>query len=192
MKMQQLPLELTERPFTYQDAIREGLTKYDLTQLMQEGIIERVARGVYMPADFDSTEPEGQYWLATVQCGKPSAICLLSALDDHHVTDQIPKQIWMMVPQSKRIQSNDIKLIRARHPQWDVGLDKTNPYWITTLPRTLVECLLYKHRIGSDVAISALKTAVQEKKTTLSDVLKMANDLGVQHRIVPYIETLAS
>lgn len=192
MEMRDLPSPLAERPFTYQDAVREGLTKYDLTQLMQNGIIERIARGVYIPEDFDSTEPEGQYLLATVQCGTPSAICLLSALDHYHVTDQIPRQVWMMVPQSKRIQSGTVKLIRARNPKWDVGIDKTNPYWITTLPRTLVECLLYKHRIGSDVAISALKTAVKEKKTTLSDVLKMAGDLGVQHRIVPYIETLAS
>ncbi len=190
--MKELPLKLVEKPFTYQNAIREGLTKYDLTQLMRAGVIERMARGVYMSTDYDSTEPEGQYLLATVQCGQPSAICLLSALDHYHVTDQIPKQVWVMVPQSKRIQSSQIKLIRARNPQWDVGVDTSNPYWITTLPRTLVECLLYKRRLGSDVAISALKAAVREKKTTLSDVLKVAGDLGVQHRIVPYIETLAS
>ena len=192
--MRNLPKKLlAQGPFTYQDALDEGLNQHAVEKLLKQGLIERVLRGIYVPADYDNTDPEAQYALATLQCGFPSCICLLSALDYHHVTDQIPNKVWIMVPQKKRVQSKHLKLIRARNPQWNIGIDKTNKgYWVTTLSRTLVECLLAKHRLGSDVAISALKTALQDKKIKLQDVYNIAIQMGVKERIFPYIETLAS
>lgn len=96
-----------------------------------------------------------------------------------------------MVPQGKRVQGENLKLIRARNPQWEIGIQKTKDYWITTLPRTLVDVLLYKNRIGSMVALETLKQALNEKKAKLSDILNTAKRLGVKHRIYPYLEILA-
>ncbi len=188
--MLDLPKKLRKRPFTYRDAIEVGLTKYALVQLIKQGIVERIKRGIYIPTDYDDTNPESQLHLAALQCGTPSCICLLSALDYYHVTDQVPNKVWIMVPQQKRVRSSNLKLIRSRTPQWDIGIDKSNDYWVTTLPRTLIECLLAKHRLGSDVAISALKTSVIHKKVKLRNIISIANQMGVQKRIYPYIETL--
>jgi predicted transcriptional regulator of viral defense system len=190
--MSMLPKQFIRKPFSYKDAVKEGLTKYELTKLMKKGVVERVSRGIYVSSNYDATDIEAQFYLAMMLCGQPSCICLLSALDFYHVTDQIPNKIWVMVQQTKRVQTDRLKLIRARKPQWNVGIDKTNNYWITTLPRTLVECLLYKKRIGSDIAINALKTALQNRKVKLQEVIRIANRLGVKQRIYPYIETLAT
>ena len=122
----------------------------------------------------------------------PSSICLLTALEHYHVTDQVPKKIWVLVPEPKRVRSKDLKLIRSRNPQWDVGILKTKNYWITTLERTLVECLIHKQMIGSQVALEAIKQAVAQKKVKLGDLIDMAKNMNVEHRIRPYIEAMAS
>ena len=190
--MKILPKQLTNRPFSFKEAVNMGLTKYALERLIEQGVVERIERGIYTPVDYDITTQEGQFAIASIQCGTPSCICLLSALEHYHVTDQIPNKVWVMVPQGKRVQGKNLKLIRARNPQWEIGIQKTKEYWITTLPRTLVDSLLYKNRIGSTVALDALKQALNEEKLKLTDIINTANQLGVKHRIYPYLETLAT
>lgn len=168
------------------------MTKYALRQLQDQGVVEKLGRGIYQLADQDDGLGESQYRIATIRCGLPSSLCLLTALSHYHVTDQIPKQTWVLVPAPKRVASKELKLVRSRDPQWDIGIRKTKHYWMTTLERTLVDCLIYKHLIGSQVALEAVKQAVAQKKVKLGNVYDMAKKMGVEHRIRPYIEALAS
>ena len=48
-----------------------------------------------------------------------------------------------------------------------------------------------KRVLGVTLAVSALKSALQEKKTTLDKILKMATQLGVDDRVMSYIEALS-
>ena len=98
----------------------------------------------------------------------------------------------MLVPSPKRVSSKDLKLVRSRHPQWEVGIQKGKYYWITTLERTLIDCLLYRRVIGSQIALEAIKQAVAQKKAKLGLLYDMAKKMGVEHRVRPYIEALAS
>ncbi len=183
---------LPKIPFSYRKALDIGVTKYALKKLMSEGMIEKLGRGIYQVSGQKDDLGESQYHAATIRCGLPSSICLLSALEHYHVTDQIPKRIWILVPESKRVQSKELKLIRSRNPQWDIGIRKTKKYWITTLERTLIECLLYKRMIGSQVALEAIKQALTQKKIKLGDLYDMAKKMRAEHRVRPYIEALAS
>lgn len=159
--------------------------------MLKEGVLERVSRGVYQVGDIEEESEENQYRVATIRCGLPSCICLLSALEHYKVTDQIPKKTWVLVPDSKRIRSYNLKLVRSRNPQWEIGVRKEKGYWITTLVRTLVDCLIYKRMIGPQIAIDAIKKAVVQKKVKLGDVYDMAKKMGVAHRIHSYIEALS-
>src|SRR3989338_6852812 len=187
-----IPQKLLHGPFLVKEALACGLSKAYLTRMVKAGALERLSWGVYQVSGVDQGTSEELYRVATLRCGVPSAICLLSALDYYHVTDQIPKKTWVLVHQRKRVSSKDLKLIRSRNPQWKIGIIKTKDYWITSLERTLVECLLYKRWIGSQVALLALKQALSEKKVKLGTVYDMAKKMGVEHRIYSYIEVLAS
>lgn len=190
--IQKLPQKLIKTPFSYRQAVAAGLTKYTLKKMILEGTVEKLGRGIYQKSDEDSSLGENRYQAAAIRCGFPSSICLLSALEHYHVTDQIPKQTWVLVPESKRVSSRDLKLIRSRNPQWNVGIRKTKHYWITTLERTLIEGLLHKKRLGSQVAIAAIKQAVAQKKVKLGDLYDMAKKMEVEHRIRSTIEALSS
>ncbi len=191
MASPQLPTLLQRAPFTYADAKARGLTQYALRQLLSSEKVERVGRGLYVAVDYDSTSPESQYQMAMRRCGKPSCICLLSALEHYQVTDTIPTQVWVMVPHTKRVSDPRLKLIRARDPQWAIGTHKARGYSITTLERTLVDCLIYRRIVGVTVALEAIKTALRQKKVTLSKIVDMAKRMGVLHRIQAVVEVLA-
>lgn len=183
---------LPKTPCSYREVLTSGMTKHALRQLMDQGAVEKLGRGIYQLTEQDGSSEENQYRVATIRCGLPSSLCLLTALAHYHVTDQIPKQTWVLVPAPKRIASKDLKLVRSRDPQWDIGIRKTKHYWITTLERTLVDCLVYKYLIGSQVALEAIKQAVAQKKVKLGALYDMAKKMGVEHRIRLYIEALAS
>jgi predicted transcriptional regulator of viral defense system len=187
-----IPKPLLGRTFSTAEAKACRVSKAGLTRMVQSNRLERVSRGIYrVPHDEDDVVEEA-YTVAALRCGIPSAICLLSALEHYQLTDRIPKQTWILVPQSKRVVSKDLKLIRARNPLWNVGIRKTKKYWITTPERTLVECLLYSPKIGSQTALEAIRRALSQKKVKLGNIYDMAKRMGVAHRLRPTIEAFAA
>lgn len=192
MNRKPLPTELLKRPFSLAEALSYGLSKSYLTRMVKAGLLERLGRGVYQVSSADPEKREELYHIATLRCGTPSAICLLSALDHYHLTDQIPKRTWMLVPASKRVRASDLKLIRSRNPHWKIGIRKTRQYWITTLDRTLIDCIVYMRLIGSQVALSALKLAIGQNKTKPGTLYDLAKKMKVAHRIRPYVQVLTS
>jgi predicted transcriptional regulator of viral defense system len=188
--MASLPLPLQDHPFSLNQALSQGLSRYALSQLVSEGAVEQLARGVYRASKDDVSE-EDQFRIATLRVGIPSAICLVSALSHYGLTDAIPKKTWIMVPTSKRTHYRDVKVLRVRSPDWKIGIDVQDGYAITSLERTLVDAIHYRRLLGTQVAIEALRQSLEEKKTTLGKILDMAVKLKLDHRIRPYVEALS-
>ncbi len=219
--MMGMPLKLIGKPFSTKKALFYGLSKSTLTRMVRSGVLERVDRGVYQIADTDLnesgfddntglamesgcgvgiyngsgdayTELEKSYISASIRCGKKSSVCLLSALEYYHLTDEIPAHVWMMVPDSKRVISKDLRVFRCRNPKWKIGIQKNPDFNITTIERTLIDCLIYKKLVGQQVALTALKKAVNTKKVKLGALYDLAKRMKVAHRIKPYIEILGA
>ena len=219
--MGKILIKLLGKPFSTKQALNLGISKSTLTRMVQSGILERINRGVYQITEETLngkglgdgsglgmgsgsgaghrnesgdaySDLEKSYISASLRCGKQSAVCLLSALEYHHLTDEIPAQVWMMVPESKRVVSKDLKIVRCRNPKWKIGIQKAPDFQLTTIERTLIDCLIHKKIIGHQVALAALKNAVREKKVKLGNLYDMAKKMGVAHRIKPYIEVLGS
>jgi predicted transcriptional regulator of viral defense system len=188
--MRKLPKELKKGPFTYRQAASSGLNQRQFRQLVTEGAIVQVARGVYIPSGLDYSE-EDQFRVATLIVGEPSAICMISALSYYGLTDLVPGKTWIMVPNTKRSQSTELKLQRTRNPEWRVGIEKHDGFSVTSIERTIVEVLCARSKLGAQVGVHALRRAIQGKKATLSNVMAIAKRLGVLHRVLPYIEALS-
>lgn len=183
-----IPKNLKNRPFTTQEAIKSGISKASLSRMVKADILERVSRGVYQLPEVDDGTMEYLYQAATLRCGIPSCICLLSALEHYHLTDEITRGTWILVPNNKQIQGKDLKLVRSRNPHWNTGIEKRKGYWITTIDRTLIDAIVYKRFFGTQIPLSALKQALAEKKITLRSFNNMAKKMGVAERVRPYIE----
>jgi predicted transcriptional regulator of viral defense system len=181
--------KIKKSPFTFQDALSWGVARHYLRSWLKNGQIFRISRGLYSRVNLDESESTHLMEAVKLVIG-PSAVGLVSALSYYALTDIVPKQVWLIVPFTKRSSFKNIKTFRQRNPQWDIGIKKNKNFWITDLERTLVECLIYKKTIGVNEAISSIKKALSEKKTTLLKIRQMAKKMGMEHKIKFYLETL--
>jgi len=181
-----LPKKLLKGPFTLKEALKRGITRYQLQQLLQLEQVIKISHGIYESID---TEPslESDFRAATLKVGNPSCVCLLSALDYYHLVDTISNKTWMMVPQSKRVSAKNIKIYRSQNPYWNIGIVKETGFWITNIERTLVESLKKKKLLGM-LPMEALKNALNEKKTQPKKIIDMAVKLKCVHRVIDSLE----
>jgi len=94
------------------EAIKLGITRYGLYKLRDQGIVERVSRGVYRLTELPAmSNPD----LVTVSLRFPNAvICLVSALAFHDITTQIPHSVSVAVQRGSRLPSLDYPPIQSR------------------------------------------------------------------------------
>ena len=97
---------------------------YDaLRSLVTEGMVERVARGLYHLAGAEATE---HHTLAAACARVPRAIvCLLSALQVHGIGTQLPREVWLAIPHKARpprVPGIRIRLLRFSGAAWACGV----------------------------------------------------------------------
>ena len=99
--------------FCPSDAADLGVDSRGLRRLVDDGSVERVARGLYRLADAEPTE---HYSLAAVCTRVPRAIiCLLSALSVHGLGTQLPREVWIAIPhkaRTPRLPELPVKVVR--------------------------------------------------------------------------------
>lgn len=176
-------------PLTAKEIEGRGLSRNELERLLADGEIVRLGRGVYQLASADIGD-ENQFRAATKRIRGQSAVCALSALAHYNLTDEIPKQVWLMVGVGRKSNLKDVRLFRTRNPRWSVGIEANDGYRITNIERTIVDCLSYQHKFGN-LGVDALKRALKDKKTTLSKIVEMAERLGIEHKVAPIIQVLS-
>lgn len=166
-------------------------TKYrELANRIEAEELVRLGKGVYAkPKELEGIE--GDFYRATLLCGRQSAICLLSALKYYGLSEQIFGGIWILIPYTKSAPGKKVlKPIRSRRPYWKIGIVINSRYRITDIDRTIVDCFRYQRLIGISTAIDALKKALQEKKTTKNKIFEMAKRLKSERLMRPYLDSL--
>lgn len=84
-----------------------------LTRLTAAGLLERIGRGLYRLPDFQASEHES---LVIVATKVPQAVfCLLTALQFHELTTQLPRQVWIAMPRGSHAPRFDYPRKQARH-----------------------------------------------------------------------------
>ena len=175
------------------DAI--GVPRTVLKRLVDRGDLMRRSRGVYTAADHEATRHTD---LAEVCARAPKAtVCLISALEFHELTTQIPHAVWIMINRIGRRPKIDHPPIRVVHASGEAltygveihaieGVDVR----VTSPAKTVADSFKYRDHVGLDVAIEALRDCLRHRKATPSQVYEMAKIDRVATTIRPYFEAL--
>lgn len=155
-----------------------GVSRTLLPHLVVKGVLRRISRGAYVLAAYQS---EHETFLAVAVTVPHGVICLLSALEFHEITTQMPTSTWIAVRRGTRIPTRkDVKLqvLRLSAPAFSEGIEEhvTDGVSIRVYSpaKTVVDCFKFRHRIGLDVAREALRDAVAQKKATRDEIWQMA------------------
>ena len=167
-----------------------------LTRLIAAGLLDRVGRGLYRLPGHPISEHEG---LMVVATKAPQAVfCLLTALQFHGLTTQLPRQVWIAMPRgshSPRIDYPPFRMVqmagRAHLSGVEEHLCNEVKVRIYSPAKTVVDCFKHRNKIGLDVALEALKDAWRTRKASADDLWRYAQDCRVATVMRPYMEAVA-
>jgi predicted transcriptional regulator of viral defense system len=95
---------------------------------------------------------------------------------------------------SNRISYPPIQFYRFSPKPWNTGIEKhkigKHEIKVYNLAKTIADCFKFRNKIGVNIAINALKTAITEKGVDPKDIMKYAKICRVNTIIKPMLETL--
>lgn len=177
------------------DLARRGLPSAYLGRLVRQGRLVRRARGVYAPADQEISSTH-DWELACLRMPK-GILCLLTALVYHRIGTQNPAEVWMAIDVKAwrpKLDYPRMRIVRFSGPALSNGI-MTVKVGRATLrvygpAKTVADCFKYRHKIGLDVAVEALRDGWRAKKFSLEELVEAARICRVRNVMQPYIEML--
>ena len=177
------------------DLERLRVPRTTLKRLVDEGWLIRRSRGIYTVPEYEPTE---HIDLAAVAKRAPKAVvCLLSALQFHELTTQSPFEVWIMIDRAAwrpRIDHPPVRVVRASGAALHQGIDVRRiegvRMRVTNPAKTVADCFKYRGKVGTDVAIEALRDCWQQRKATMDEIHRYAKIDRVANVMRPYMESL--
>jgi len=175
------------------DAVAAGVSRTELSRMVERGELVRVARGVYQRPEARPLDP-----IAVLFATHPHlVVCLLSALVIHGLSTQVPRQVWVALASKAavpRVGSPSLQVVRMSEGCLRSGVEQVNvdgiPVRVTDPARTVADCFKFRRRVGLDVAIEALRTAWDSGTVTMDELWQAAQSVRMSNVMRPYLESL--
>ena len=179
------------------DAVAHGYSRMYLAQLAKQGLVRKISRGLYATPKRKESEFSS---LAEIASKHPKAlVCLLSALAFHGLTTQAPHEVWIAIGNKDRIPTMSYPPLRVVRFGGETLSDGVASHTmdgvevkVTNIAKTIVDCFKFRNKIGLDVALEALKEAVQSKRVTMDELWHYSQQCRVHNIMRPYLEGLAA
>lgn len=172
-----------------------GAARVTLTRLTASGQLEKVGRGLYRLPGTRTSEHES---LATIAAKVPQAVfCLLTALQFHGITTQLPRQVWIAMPRGSHVPKIDyppVKMIQSTGEAYAAGIQVFERDQVSLkvygVAKTVADCFKHRNKIGLDVALEALRDARSQKKASADELWHFAKICRVANVMRPYLEAI--
>lgn len=175
--------------------VEAGIPRITISRLVANNELQLVERGLYCLPQKEFSEKES---LIVVASRVPQAIfCLLTALQIHELTTQLPRKVWIAMPIDSHLPKIDyppIKMVKYTGEAYSEGVEIQQSdgidYRVYNVPKTIADCFKHRNKIGIDVAIEALKDAYGKNKVTTDELWHYAKICRVANVMRPYLEAI--
>jgi predicted transcriptional regulator of viral defense system len=167
-----------------------------LYKLQQSGAIEHLGHGIYQ--DLRVAMTQHHHLLEPAIRSPGGVVCLLSALQFHHLTTQQPSETWFAIENKAhppKVSQSRLRIVRMSGPAIIEGVEthilEGVPVRVFSVAKTIVDCFKFRNKIGLDVALESLRECRQQKRCSVQDIWNFAKVCRVSNVIRPYLEALA-
>jgi predicted transcriptional regulator of viral defense system len=176
------------------DLAARGITGRQLQRLVAAGQVERLGRGLYRAREAEVSEHHTLLQAALLV--PKGVVCLLSALRFHGLSTQSPFEVWLALEnKSWRPQTSDVPL-RLHYfsgRAFTAGIEEHQLAGVSVkiygAAKTVADCFKFRHKIGLDVALEALRDYLRLRLPE-QYLWHYAEICRVQKVIQPYLEAL--
>lgn len=179
------------------DFAAENIEPETLARLVRDKQIIRPARGLYQLPD---AAIDAAHTLAEAAVLVPKGVvCLISALQFHTLTLQMPSAVWMGIGRTAwkpTISYPPIRFVRFGGWAMAEGVERysiqSRKVPITDPARTIVDCFRYRNKIGVDIAMEGLREGIRHRKCTPDQLWQYAKKARVWTVMRPYVEAVVA
>jgi len=196
-KDQALRLLETKGMLRLKDFIAEGIGPETLARLIREKRVLRPAPGLYQLPD---APIDAAHMLLEAAVLVPKGIiCLISALQFHTLTLQVPSAVWMAIERTAwkpTISYPPVRFVRFSGWAMTEGVERhpirSHNILVTDPARTIVDCFRYRNKIGIDVAMEGLREGIRHRKCTPDQLWHYAEKARIWTVMRPYVEAVVA
>jgi predicted transcriptional regulator of viral defense system len=175
------------------DVSRRGIPRTYLQRLVRAGLLVRSARGHYRVSAADLSE---HHSLAEAAARVPrGVVCLLSALRFHGLTTQNPVEVWVAVEHKAwrpRPGYPPLRLVFLSSRTLVLGVETHRISGVSvrvySAARTVADCFKFRHKLGIDVALEALRDYRRQHRGGMDALERYARVCRVERVMRPYLE----
>ena len=174
-----------------------GVGPETVARLVREGVVARVARGLYQLAE---AIPDPRRSLAEASARVPKGvICLTSALQFHEMTLQMPSAIWIAIDRTgwkPNVEYPPVRFVRfsghtlaggvKRHLIEGIEVPIFEP------AKSIVDCFRYRNKIGLDIALEGLREGLRSGRVAPDQLWEFARTARVWSVMRPYVEAMVA
>jgi len=179
------------------ELIAIGVNASTVSRLARDGVLIRLARGLYQLAD---APLDLHHTLAEASKLVPrGVVCLTSALAFHGLTDQIPATVWIAIgPKEWRpgFRNPPVRFVRFAgsrlHDGFEHHVIDGVAVPIFSVAKTIADLFRYRRTVGVNVALEGLREALRQGRAQPSEIAREASAAGVWKVMEPYVSALIS
>ena len=176
IKLEKLKPLMERLYFTAKEARKYGVHPSVLAYYIREGILTRLSRGVYQNPKFESKiDFQWEDLVITAQTIPNGVVCLISALAIYDLTEEIPQEHWIAVPNEHRASKRPkTRVTRMRNIKLGKTTIKMGDQKIAIFDRerTIIDSFRY---LTKEIAIKALREGFKERGPRKLDLKKLRN-----------------
>ncbi len=178
------------------DIIEAGIHTSYLYQLLAEGVISKIKRGLYQWEKYNNSAYEE--FISVSKIVPKGVFCLGSALSYYDITTINPWQYHVAIFRDDRKpvlpDFPPIKIYYFSKVQYEIGIQEINmdkhKIKIYNIEKSICDCLRYRNDIGMDIVKQALNEYVKRKDRNIHKLLRYADKIGIYNLLTKYLEVL--
>ncbi len=175
------------------DLEARGISRKHLYELVDDGLVAREARGIYVARGHRLT---AEHTLAQVAKRIPNGVlCLLTALRFHELTTQDPAEVWIALAEKARKPRLDYPLLRVARFSGAALSEGIETHLLEgvevrfySAAKTVADCFKYRNKVGIDVAVEALRDFTRRYRGGATELARFARICRVTRVMQPYLD----
>ncbi len=165
--------------------LEEGVTYYQLKELLATGQVVKLKRGLYRWTDVSVSEME-----EVAQIVKKGVFCLFSAAAHHDLTTFVSSEYHLAVPKKYKVvlpEYPPIKLYYWEEAAYQTGIIKVEiegeMVAMYDAEKTVCDIVKYQKKVGMDMLKEVLNTYLRRKDRNIDKLSKYASTLKIKEEV---------